>query len=366
MLTDATVQARRNPGALSPARINRSAYGPFCDAVRRLGCLTPTQKLLAWLLAQATLRQGYTSLAYRSLTELTQVRPQAKPFAGLGKNDLSPALNALKHFGLVTLEERATLESGVPPVTLLLVIADATQWAVPADGWLFSAEEEQEVMVHLLACRRRWTAQLPELAEDADLCDARAAVAVEAAASHAPVEPDNRDRSACRVGAFVRPTGDAPELCRTKAMPCVAPRRSESRNAETPTKARCVPKVGTPIEIERCETETEIKLPIGSVAQPADLKLAIAEGDEREFCAAACVVMGRRDWEDGRPHNPIGDGSKWRMRFRHQPSRAKVRAVFLDMLERGQAGGAVAEFRWKQFGGQALDASRLKFFKESL
>ena len=357
-----TVQPRRNPAVLSPARTIRAAYGPFCDAVRRLGCLTPTQKLLAWVLAQATLKQGFTSLAYSSLTELTQVRPHAKPFAGLAKNDLSPALNALKQHGLVKLEERATLESGVPPVTLLLVIADATQWAVPADGWLFGETEERELLDHLLACRRRWTAQLPELAESADLHDARAAIAAEAVAGNALVEPDERDRSACRVGAFVRPTVDAREVCRDKATPCDAPRRSESRNAEmreNKGNARGVPKVRTPLSIER-GTEREIKLPIGRTMDVEDLKLAIADGDEPEFVRAAEQVIGSVNWNDGRPERHMGDGSKWRCRFRHGPSRKVVRSVFLDVIESGGKNPAAAvEFRWKQFGGAVLDNARL-------
>ena len=225
------VQARRNPGALSPSRSAKAAYGPYCDAVRRLACLTPTQAEVARFVAWATLRQGYTSLGFASLAELTQVRAHARPFAGLGKNDLSPALLALARLGMVKVEERSAMESGVAPVTLLLVIADVSQWAVPADGWRFSELEEQELLNHLLACRRRWTAQLPELAEEADLHDARAALAVDDA---------NQGNDEAR---------DAREFCSDQNKGRAAC-RSESRNAETPVFTRVVPKVGTPLRLK--------------------------------------------------------------------------------------------------------------------
>jgi hypothetical protein len=358
------IQARRNPALLSPVRIARAAYGPWCDAVRRLGVLTPTQRDIARLIGWATLRQGFTSLAFRSLTELTQVRAHARPFAGLGKNDLSPALNALKQFGLVKLEERAALESGVPPVTLLLVIADVQQWSVPDNGWLFTLEEEKELLMHLLACRQRWTAQFPELGESADLHDARAALAVESAAN-ALVVPTKTNAAACRGASFGGHATDAREACFGPKERAKAPRRSDFQNAENAANAGSVPTFGTRLTISS-ETETVSEtLPIGSAMPLHELKLAIADGDEREFCAAARQIMGS-DWDDGRPRHWQGEGSKWRMRYRDGKSRRIVRAVFLDMIERRQAGGGTAEFRWKQFGGAALDEARLKNFKESL
>jgi len=233
--------ARRNPATLSPLRVNRSAYGPFCDAVRRLNCITPTQAEVARFVAWATLRQGFNSLAFCSLSELTQVRAHARPFAGLGKNDLSPALIALQHFGLVKMETREQLEPGVPPVTLLLVIADSSQWSVPDSGWKFSVEEENALLLHLLACRQRWTAQLPELAEEPDLLDARAAIAAEQAASQNDAGP----QAACRTSAPSVRT-NALDLCPTPERGRVSQCRSESQNAESPMNARAVPKVGTP------------------------------------------------------------------------------------------------------------------------
>lgn len=90
------------------------------------------------------------------------------------------------------------------------------------------------------------------------------------------------------------------------------------------------------------------------------LKVAIADGKEREFCAAACQVMGPMDWLDGRKEHWIGEGGKWRLRFRHGPSTNTVRAVFLDMIETGNRGGACAHDLWIRFGGFALDAARKK------
>lgn len=340
-ISNAPVVSRRNPAALSPARANHAAYGPFCDAVRRLGCLTPTQKLLAWVLAQATFRKGFTSLAFSSLTELTQVRPQARPFAGLGKNDLSPALNALKHFGLVSLEERAPLESGVPPVTVLLMIADASQWAVPADGWLFSVEEERELLSHLLACRQRWTAYLPELAVEPDLHDARAAVAAEEVSRNALVDTDERARAACRSGAFARSTVDAHRVCHTRQERAVMRERSESRNAERPANAGGVLKVGTLLSLKTKEDKrlktnlkhwSEFTLEQKKDAL-SDLETA-TDGDELrrifEIILGEDVASGERFTPQG--HRVFGDAGKWINAIRTQ--RRDVHRCMASVIER--------------------------------
>jgi hypothetical protein len=345
---EASVGSRRDPARLSPQRVAKAAYGPFCDALRRLGCLTPTQAEVGRFVAWATLRQGFTSLAFSSLSELTQVRAHARPFAGLGKNDLSPALVALGHFGLIRLETREALETGVPPVTMLTVIADATQWAVPAAGWRYSEAEEGELLEHLLACRQRWTAQLPELAEEADLLDARAAVAAEAAANALEANPEPT-LAACRGGSVRGLASDAREVRpeRTRGVP--PPCRSESRNAESPMFAIGVPKVGTgPLRLKSKDSK-ELKINLKGCTQAglkeALLMIELTEDDD-QVRAAIIKIVGE---EAGQR-----DAGKWIVRRWNQ--RAKVHETFCDVVNRLTTThlppvrhiGGLAETYWKK------------------
>lgn len=320
--------ARRNPATLSALRVNRSAYGPFCDAVRRLSCITPTQAEVARFIAWATLRQGFNSLAFCSLNELTQVRPHARPFSGLGKNDLSPALIALQQFGLVKMEPREQLEPGVP-VTVLLVFADPQQWSVPDSGWKFSVEEENALLSHLLACRQRWTAQLPELAEEPDLLDARAAIAAEQAAS----QTDAELQAACRTSAPVVRT-NALSLCPTPNGGRVSQCRSESRNAETPMNARAVPKVGTP------PVKQLNRIKLKAVQQ---LNSAKAD-DSNRLLALLHAEFTRVHGHDATAREMANSGACWRMVARRWPDEFEQQVAALRAFL--NEGGKVKRAAW--------------------
>ena len=336
------IPVRRDPATLSPREVCKGAFGPFCANLRRLKILSPTQKDIGVLVAKATLKRGFTFFYLSSLAQLTQVYPKTAPFAGLGKNDLSPGLAALASFGILKLEEKNALEAGAFPATVLTVFADVQQWSVRASDWAYTLEDERRLAEHWEACSRQFTPALAELGESADLHDARAAVSAESAAAR-----------------LIRPTVDAREVRPDVIRSASAPRRSDSQNAKTPANTRSVPAFGTRLTItSESESGSEI-LPIGSDIAVPDLKIAVAEGDEREFCAAARQIMGAKDWDDGRAAHWQGEGSKWRMRHRDPKSRRTVRSVFLDMIEHAQSGGATAEYRWKQFGGTTLDNARL-------
>ena len=91
-----------------------------------------------------------------------------------------------------------------------------------------------------------------------------------------------------------------------------------------------------------------------------DLKVAISDGNETEFCLAARQIMGADDWDDGRPGRWKGDGAQWRMRHRHAQSRGVAIAVFLDMIETEKTGGGTAKNLWNEWGGRQLEAERIK------
>lgn len=316
------VQARRNPAAVAAQRAARADYGPFCDAIRRLKCLTETQALIAQFLAKATLLAGFRSLPFSSQSELTQVRLHAPPLAGWAKNDLSPTLKALAGFGIIKLDERNALEAGVPPVTVLLVIADVRQWAVPADGWRYAIEDEKVLLDALLACRQRHTALLPSLDEDADLHDARAVVARPAIGD----APERVDQATTRRagGGGGSPSVGSTSACRgvgsAKDAPMVGARtesgasascRSESRNTERPMKSGGVPNFGTAPVKQLTGTEQRTVQQLNGVRRRDDSSRLLAEL-EVEFTRAHGADEARAEM--------VNSGGCWRQVARRWPN----------------------------------------------
>jgi hypothetical protein len=323
---------------------------------------------VAWLLAMATLREGFNSVAFASLNELTCVDARRAPFAGLGANDLSLAVmggrrgdklvQGLKHLGIVVVDERSRIEAAMP-LTVWMLITDKRQWKLPADGWLYSASELVEWQMHLRSCRRRHTAALGGLAVDADLKDGLAAIVPMADAQpDAPSAVNGRGTATDGRRSFSSDLDalDVPPMAGLGVLPS---RRSESRNAETPAKARCFPNVGMPSRARavpiwnRIGTET-----CNSIASLSseDLKLKL-EGGEEDFCRAARQIMGS-DWDDGREYYFKGEGAKWRLRWRFKPARATCVRVFLDLISAAKSGGKSANNCWLDFGGASLDAAR--------
>lgn len=375
------IQSRRNPRALSPRQVCRAAFGPFCDAVRRLACLTPTQRDVACLLAEATLAQGVTSLPFESLESLTGMGQGVRPFAGLGKNDLSLAINGgvvrdgrlmegLKHFGILVVDERGPLERGIQ-CTILSVVAEASQWAVPAAGWRYSPEERCRWLANVAACRAAFTPQLDGLVEEADLLDARAAVAAEAAATQGndarEVQLPN-DSIACRASHSAL---DARDERRGRLRAASSAACSDIRNLKTAEKGRGVPTFGTRAYLDRnLDRETrqkagqtsQIMLDSLTRQQREELKAKV-NGDWRELLWAAKQIIGHNDWED-RTHG-APNGFKWSARVKHGGEHERVtRAVFNEMLAPEYrvrtTNAAASQSIWAAMGGLELDKIRIK------
>jgi len=357
------LRSRRDPARLVPRAVCKAAFGPFCANVRRLSCLTPTQKDIAVVLAKATLKRGFSVLLLSSLSELTQTRPHAVPFAGLGKNDLSPGLAALAGLGIVRIEERDALESGALPVTKITLFANAAEWSVRASDWRYSAADERALEEHWEACFQRFTPQLDGLVDDADLMDARAQTSAEAVAAH---ESDARGVEPRLDGRAVR------SVC------------SESRNAEGAeniAETRGVPKVGTPYldrdrkTRQKTSQSSQIRLDRLTREERERLKALVA-GDARELLFAAKQIIGEDSWEDRSHGSP--NGYRWTMRVRAGGEHAsKARAVFAELLSPEYyvrtTNAAAAHSIWTSLGGAQLDATRLgkngsrqNFYKESL
>jgi hypothetical protein len=365
---DAPLVSRRERAALSPAESNRQAFGFYCTEILRLNCLSPTQHLVAWLLGFRTLKQGFNSVDYSTLEELTDLGDGSGPFAGLGANDLSPALRHLRGLGIVHIDPKSNVEAAMPLWTLL-VIADSGQWSgVPANGWRWAADGLARLKAQ--SCRQRHTGALHGLAREADLHDGRAAVMpmVHRVAADAPLA-ENGKITATNGRRYFSANADAPDVPPKAGRDAVASRHSESRNADLRGNARAIPKVGMRADIRaraRCNWNLEIgienlQLQVASDASRDELekiKVALNEGDERRFIAAARLVIGARDWDDGRTERHQGDGGKWRNRFNHAPSKSLVIAVMLDCVEQRNFSGSAAQDLWKRWGGKALDAAR--------
>lgn len=347
----AEVYSRRDPASAAPDRAVRASFGRYCDELRRLNCLTPTQQRVAWLLGELTLKAGFTSIEFESLEKLTMLRPNSRPFAGLGKNDLSLAINGgvktlangsvrellgLVHYGIV----RAEVEKMDCQVTVLQVFADSTQWAVPADGWGYAEEE----LAELLASRRQFTAQLKPLAESPDLHDARAALAAESAANALSSAP-TASRQAIAQGRRC----DAPSFSSTASPPANAPCRSESQNAKSPAKTGCVPKVGTPLSLKK-DLSKELKINL-KPCQGEELKDALAmletTTDNDSVRVALEAILGKAVADN--------DSGKWINRRRINSG--KVCTVMAAVVERicqknlppVTRPGGLAETYWQKF-----------------
>ena len=244
MTSESTLVSRRERAELSRSdrervRFWRGKFGVFLDELFRLKLevIYPTQLQVARLLAELTFGQGDDSVAFGSLNELICYDERVAGFAGLHKSDLSLAINGgvksvggvprrvlgLVDYGICRVEVKQQLEAGVPPVSVLQMVADSRQWTVPVAGWRYVEAERSAWVMHSLACRQRHTAALPSLAVEPDLQDARAAV------GESPV----------------RPMDDALVVRRAAESGAGASRRSVVRNADLPAKARCVPQVGT-------------------------------------------------------------------------------------------------------------------------
>lgn len=142
---------------------------------------------------------------------------------------------------------------------------------------------------------------------------------------------------------------------------------------ELPAKAGDLPKRETgrararPIgelerEIGKLTNSPNWSMPIGEMdsVMIEELKTKL-NGDEREWCWAAGVIIGGEAWRLGRMGRKYGDGLVWRLRWQHQPSRALCRTVYMDAVENRatmrQPAGYVADL-WTRLGGDALDRGR--------
>lgn len=134
--------------------------------------------------------------------------------------------------------------------------------------------------------------------------------------------------------------------------PPTADRRPQPAEGQFPKRepvGRAVPVLGTAsLSSSRLQALSSL-----SLEDLKDLKLQVESGDEREACAGMKQVLGAVVWEGGIPGREIGDGGKWRLRWRS--NRSKVQRVFLDMIEEAQLGrhpqkpGGRAEMLWKEF-----------------
>ena len=329
---------------MSPAEANRQAFGRFNDEIRRCACLYPTQRDVAWLLAMATLREGFNSIAFASLNELTHVDVRRGPFAGLGANDLSLAVmggrrgeklvQGLKHFGIVVVDERARIEAAMP-LTVWLLVTDSRQWTLPAEGWLYAADEMAEWQMHLRSCRRRHTASLGGLSVAADLHDARATVEPMAGqrAADAPLIEIGKGTATEGRRSFSA-NADAPDVPPMAGRDACASRHSESRNADLRGNARAIPKVGTPCgrasdsSLKTKDSRLKINLKSWSDYSMEQKKSALIE---LEDCNSDDRVRGLLNIILG-DDVTVRDGGKWiKARW---TQRAGVQRVMVMVVER--------------------------------
>ncbi len=196
-----TLASRRERAEVRASRACREAFPGFMDALFRLnvspaaGLFTPLMVDVARLIAQRTLLMGLPSIELGSLEDLTRLpgrqvevgfNGELEPerfFAGWARNDLSRAISGwvdaggrvrsgLVAFGIVGLDHKSVIETGVSPVLILSVKPNVTSWTVPVEAWRASAVEFGALVGRPLACRQRWTPALPELGQEPDLQDA--------------------------------------------------------------------------------------------------------------------------------------------------------------------------------------------------
>jgi len=331
--------SRRDVARVRPSAACKAAFGPFCANVRRLRCLTPTQTEVAVVLAKATLKRGFSFIVLGSLSELTMVRPNSVPFAGLGKNDISPALAALAGFGMVVVEECVSDAPGAFPATRLTVLADSSGWSIRASDWRSTLEEERALEIHWEACFQRFTAQFPELVEEADLLDARASVAAESASAAErdarSIQPQQQP-SADRAGAL---GGDArvAELGRGRGAPSGG--RSDFRNGEIAEKWRCVPTSGTPSRARLLNRKQKTE----TVKQ---LNSARRVDDSNRLLALLAEQFVRVHGEDWTQKEMVNSGAAWRMVARAWPDEFEIQ---VGELRNFINGGGKVKCAWAYF-----------------
>jgi hypothetical protein len=337
-----------------------------------LACLTPTQKDVACLLAEATLLQGVTSLPFESLELLTAMGPGRQPFAGLSKADLSLAISGgpvrggglqkgLKHFEIVVLDERGPLERGIQ-CTILTVMADAQQWGVPLSGWRYTASDKAEWLSNVAACRRSFTPRLGGLLAEPDLLDARAAVAAESVVNQAVDALSNQPPTtlgACRAGVLA---ADALRIRDPRSDARESRGRSDIRNAETPAKARCVPTFGTHTRARLLnrKQKTETVQQLNSARQADDSNRLLA------MLAEQFARVHGKEWTAKEMEN---SGAAWRMVARAWPDEFEIQVGemrnFLNGGGKIKCAWAYFQTYFKRAVGQDTWASVCEKSKES-
>jgi hypothetical protein len=258
---------------------------------------------------------------------------------------------------------------------LLTVRPDWSRWDIPR--LYSSASHSKAVMETDALCaefQRRMNLReiddwFPDLS--AVLADLDADVALEKL--DAPLRSENE--TAGGAGRSFSSNTDAPDVLSVTGCGANASRHSESRNADLRGNGRAIPTFGTPSRARaRCNWNLEIgienlQLQVASDASRDELekiKVALNDGDERRFIAAARLVISARDWDDGRKERHQGDGGKWRNRFKHAPTRSLAIAVMLDCVEQRNFSGNAAEDLWFRWGGVALDAARFASAQKKL
>lgn len=419
------IMCRREPGVVSPAQWRRrckEAFPHFVDSLRRLQGLSLSQVLIGHLLAEATLKSGFNSLAYTSLESLMgsgvreagcqmlDAEPNGGAFCGFEKNDLSPALVGLEARGIIRRDVRSVVEAGVSEVTVLVVVADPANWLDVVWRVNSSKSDKSAWLAEVERSRQRWSLVLPGFEQEPDLVDALAAPAaneegrMQNAESNAPgrvalgggdglgrvgrLGEGNAPSSPCRAARRLRDgdapggrpcgtdrrgsrrdwtdgsngadrtdgVGDAPEVAVSateRAGHAVA--RSGSRNGERPIKSEVVLGVGTLLKAVSKSSERALTLSLVKV------KELLRDGTEGGFVSAGCWLLTVEVWEGGTELKPVGDGGKWRNRYRVPQLRGYVLRVFESLAEsypiRGRAKypGGEAEGLFSRYGGRALE-----------
>lgn len=377
------LQARAEPAALRPDRECKAAFGPFCDAILRLhtgqGLFTPGMADVARLLAKRTLLQGFNSIEFRTLEDLTRLpsRPDedARFFSGWAANDLSRVIRGwwdgaalrpgLAGFGIVRVEQKAVIEAGVPPVSILLVMADVASWTVPVGAWRSSAEELAALVVHPLACRQRWTGCLPSLVREPDLHDALASPPARAARDARRVENERQDAAACRGGVLGRSHGeDARAAGGSRPRVVDGGGVSEVRKAESRGTVGVLPKFGT---VAGAAVNSEQKKQ--KTVQPLNSYLRV--NDENRLLAELKVEFARAHGQNDADNEMVNYGGAWRQLARANPDllERETAALRAHISEGGKFSWAawhfVRHYTLKSIGVHTWAAAAARNFKES-
>lgn len=378
--------SRRNVASVVKDRTAIAKFPIFMDDIRR-AILTPTQKLGCELLAEDSLQRGFYSVWYRKLEDLVLDAPGEPPRANLAPNDLTPLFKQLGDLRIIRAEWSA--RSG----WYVLILPDSNGWDV---RWHRSACRRTVRWMHLDGLRRVAAPFLPEFAPDADLYDALAQASATGNDIGAGVPPAANVEAgrpvASRHGpvidsatAFRRSVAsqisipDAPEVPPMAGRGFHACRHSGIQNADSPAK------LGSILNSRMRTATTRARLSnldsgfghkagqnnpnwLGSFRRE-ELKEKL-QGDQREFCFVAKLIIGDEAWSIGtNGHKP--DAIRWTLRFKAAGNhRATARAVFAEMLTSDfvalKTNAAAAENLWEQFGGRALDSDRWKNLRNLL